>query len=268
MRSDSESQPEGPPRRGAAAVVLTVVITVVIWRALEVPGDAASALQRTDGLTALETLEPRATPRLSETQAFSSPAWPGAASRPSLSATYLRSVRGAVDEVFVLHRDAARVSWQSPDSGRRVDFEQHGLDPRRVLSQLSVRDEGVVLDLALGDAASDPSAASWADCSLGGFTVQELTALRPTEATREAFGVEFRELRAVGEHEALREVWWNAELEVALEWRRVDASGEVRQVLQDLQRPARAGELRDPVERHPEWRRLDFADWLDEVSEG
>jgi len=274
---DSETNSEGAARRrGASWVLLALAVVVVAWRALEAPVPVsraaddvahAAAPAGVDRLAALERQRPAASPRLDAHDDERDDALPAAVTRPALSARYERSVDGATGHAFWLHRGEKRVSWERPDAGARWDFAQHPLDPRRVQAQLSLDAQRVILELSVADLRDEGLARAWADASLGGFTARELAALRPTGAVREAFGLRFEQLRPAGDALALRELWWHAELQLALEWRRRTSTGEERQVLREWSRPARADALQAPGARHPDWPQVDAIDFFEALSE-
>jgi hypothetical protein len=84
--------------------------------------------------------------------------------------------------------------------------------------------------------------------------------LRPAGRAEEAFGLRFEEWTSPDESSVLQQVWWNADAELAL--RVVLRRGErlVRRELVALEWGADEAGLRDPAERHPQWRHCELSD--------
>ena len=160
-------------------------------------------------------------------------------------------------------RTGERVRLVDLDRGDVYLFERNPLHPLRGAMATFLPSERRIVDLTWPEVLDLGHGPTWNE--IAGLGVEDPTraGLRPTDRVERAFGLEFRVHRGEGV-----EVAWNAQHGLPLRLVRETPRGTEQARLTALELGAPADGLPSAEALHPDWQRIDLADWREEHRDG
>lgn len=194
------------------------------------------------------------------------PALPPGADRISpltLDVVVRRQPAGAPAQVVrrTISRTADRVHLTAQD-GPEWLFERNARDPRRVSGFRVDHAAGVIVVYDESDLRNAQGIRGWADILMLGLDRELLGSLHTTRKTRKVGEIRFRRYVAA-RVDGPREVWWNDDQVLPGGFVSVAASGSLRLSVERVRTGTHAAVLQRPTSRFPEYRAVDYADWLE-----
>ncbi len=182
----------------------------------------------------------------------------------------LQTTRGASGAAVVqtVTRTADRVHVET-GAGRELLYMRNPTDVRRVSAMLTDHTARTTVVYDESDLRRVLGIRGWLDVLTLGFDPGRFAELRPVSGTRRAFDLPFEHLEGPGSADGVLEAWWHQGELLPLEVVRRRPESDAPVVVTVVQRSLAVDRQRLalPTTRFPDYRQLDFADWLEGLHE-
>jgi hypothetical protein len=148
-------------------------------------------------------------------------------------------------------------------------YVRNPVDPRRVSATLVDHKSQTLVVYDESDLRNTLGIRGWADVLTLGFDMAVLSELPETSESRSTGTLTFSRYATRSPVNGVREVWWNQSALLPLEVAKGEREAE-RTVVISIDRVSRdvaAQLLEPPAQRFPDYRRVDYPDWLEWLSE-